>query len=71
MIGISSNNLDDVFLKKLNLPFTFNFTDDVDSIFIDWVPKIPMYEDAWMNHASLLQKYIKNLLNPLSNLSIK
>lgn len=63
MIGILSNRIDDVFLQKLNLPFAL--IDDVDNLidtdglFIDWVPKIPVNEDAWMKQASLLQAYIK------------
>jgi hypothetical protein len=65
MIGILSNNPDEIFLQKLELPF--QLIDDFDSdnlmsvkgLFIDWVPKIPVYEDAWMKQASLLQSYIK------------
>jgi hypothetical protein len=60
MIGVMTYNPDTIFLEKLNLPITFiDENDEVDGLFIDWVPKIPVYEDAWMAQASLLQKYIK------------
>ena len=32
---------------------------NIDKLFIDWVPKTTLYEDAWMVQASLLQTYIK------------
>ena len=32
----------------------------VTGLFIDWIQKTPMYEGAWMNQASLLQRYIKS-----------
>ncbi len=66
MIGILSKNPDDKFLHKLNLPYKLIDEFDpknplnVDGLFIDWVPKIPVYEDAWMRQASLLQANIKS-----------
>ena len=65
MIGILSDRTDDIFLDKLDLPFKTVDTFDpknplnVDGLFIDWVPKTPAYEDAWMKQASLLQGNIK------------
>jgi hypothetical protein len=69
MIGILSNNIEVDFYEKLNIPFILiddieNL--DVDGLFIDWVPKLPVYEDAWMKQASLLQSYItSNKTNPV------
>jgi hypothetical protein len=67
MIGILSLHPDDVFLQKLNLPYSIidnveNSLDltEIKGLFIDWVPKMSMYEDAWMKQASLLQAYIKS-----------
>jgi len=64
MITIMSqynSHVGDIF-KKLDIPVAFRNmkNDDITGLFIDWVPKIPIYEDAWMAQASLLQKYIKS-----------
>lgn len=34
---------------------------DLDGLFIDWVPKLPNYEQEWMKQASILQHYIKDI----------
>lgn len=63
MIAIMSNRHDTIFQEKLNIPVVVisneGISSDITGLFIDWVPKIPVYEDAWMAQASLLQKYIK------------
>ncbi len=63
MIGILSNINDQIFLKQLDLPFTllnkYDPANLIDGLFIDWIPKVPVYRDAWMKQASLLQEYIK------------
>lgn len=61
MLGVLSN--DEVFFKKLNLPFVLvdKYPDsEFDGLFIDWIPKIPANEDAWMKQASLLQEHMKS-----------
>lgn len=63
MIGILSKHVDKVFLDKLK-PYVMiedNLDLDVDGLFVDWVAKTPVNEDAWMKQASLLQKYIKEV----------
>jgi len=59
MIGLLSNRVDNVFLKKLGMPTVFIDNDNVDCdcLFINWVSKVN--EDAWMKQASLLQTYLK------------
>jgi hypothetical protein len=63
MILLMSENPDEIFLNRLNLPMSFpgehTDWDNVSGLFLDWVPKIPAYEDAWFAQASILQKLIK------------
>lgn len=63
MIGILSNEInvisDKNFLKEIGEYIFINEDDDVSGLFIDWVPKLPKYKDAWIKQASLLQQYIK------------
>jgi hypothetical protein len=61
MIGILSKEINSIFLKKLDLEYVFldNEYKDIDGLFIDWVPKLPYSEDAWLIQASFLQHYIK------------
>ena len=61
MIGVLSKYVDEIFLDKVNLPYVVikDEVEDVDGLFIDWVSKTPVNEDAWMKQASLLQKFIK------------
>ena len=63
MIGILSKHVDDVFLNNFGLPYIIIDDDihDIDGLFIDWVAKTSVNEGAWMNQASLLQKYIKKI----------
>jgi len=63
MIGILSKHIDDVFLDqfKPHVIVEDNIDLDIDGLFIDWVAKTPVNEDAWMKQASLLQKYIKEV----------
>lgn len=61
MIGILSEEINSVFLEKLGLKYVY--LDDkrsIDGLFIDWVPKLPYSEDAWLKQASFLQHYIKS-----------
>jgi len=64
MIGILSEYVNHIFLQELDMDV--EFVDNLDDIknpnglFIDWVPKLPEHEDAWMKQASLLQLYIKS-----------
>ena len=62
MIGVISQHPDEIFLEKLNL--TYGIIDEVNpnanGLFIDWVPKVPVHEDAWIKQASLLQAHIKS-----------
>lgn len=61
MIGIVARHPDEIFLQKLGSWKELDDFEDssIKSIFIDWVPKVPVHEDDWMRQASLLQAYIK------------
>lgn len=64
MLGVFQITEDENFLKGLQPLTTIELFDpqnplDIDGLFIDWLPKIPEYEDVWMVQASLLQEYIK------------
>jgi len=62
MIGILSKEVNHEFVKKLDMPVDIIKEDsfpDISGLFIDWVPKLPNSEDAWLKQASLLQYYIK------------
>lgn len=64
MIGILSDKISYKFMEKLK-PFVLiedinDISSDLSGLFIDWVPKLTGYEDAWMKQASLLQLYIKS-----------
>lgn len=61
MIVMMSNRLDEVFINRLNLDMCYpsKNMDNVTGLFLDWVPKIPAYEDVWIAQASLLQRFIK------------
>lgn len=60
MIGILSKEINSTFLEKLGLEYVhLDKMRDVDGLFIDWVPKLPQSEDAWLKQASFLQHYIK------------
>lgn len=64
MIAIFSENVNHIFLKKFNMDVEFVKNIDeiknLQGLFIDWVPKLPEYENTWMKQASLLQLYIKS-----------
>lgn len=67
MILLISEHPDKAFLDRLNLPISINLNEhigienieDVSGLFLDWVPKISAYEDAWFAQASILQRLIK------------
>lgn len=67
MILLMCSHPDKGFLDRLNLPISLNLNEhigmdnleDASGLFIDWVPKLSVYEDAWFSQASILQKLIK------------
>lgn len=62
MIGIFSKAPDEVFLKKLNLPYKIldgSNAEKIDGLFLDWVP--PSLEKDFIYQAQLVERYIKKI----------
>lgn len=61
MIGILSEQVTTIFLEKLGMEYMYleDNDQDISGLFIDWVPKLPESEGAWIKQASLLHHYIK------------
>lgn len=61
MIGILSERLTTNFLNKLGMGYVYleDTNQEIDGLFIDWVPKLPDSEGAWIKQASLLHHYIR------------
>ena len=60
MIGIISEEMNSNFLNKLGKKWVrLDENKDIDGLIIDWVPKLPECEDAWIGQASLLHSYVK------------
>ena len=63
MIGIFSKSPDEVFLKKLGLPFQLidvgSNVAEIEGLFLDWVP--PSQEKDFIYQAQLVERYIKKI----------